>query len=479
MKGLGFCSNWEICMSLRDIGGSYARAGASVLSSAIAEPIAGWKGILSGGSQLAIEEARQKYTYVPDDPQAKQHLADLQYAMEPIGIAAENLNKRFGDTVYEATGSEALAAGATALPEAVLGLGGLRGLSPKASTLNPDIKPSPAQVEKAMVKVLDPFNLQKGKNPLKAEMFIGDKATDVPAKTKQNILAPGQGGVGWRLGPDGKMRFQISDKEAKWAAAPRNTLTTQHPARLELLLDHPELFRQYPDLDKIKVSKTSNPNENGAFRASFGKDGNLKGATIKLKTDRPDEDIMGTLLHEIQHWVQVKEGFSPGSSTKLFKELREKRMEYSTWLTRRMGTYMAARRMLDEGLDAETAYKMADDKTRVSLEVLKDIQKGKRTIEEQFEKVVEAKEKVDILQGLRKSSDGWNYTRTLGEMEARDVSDIYKMQKRGLDISKYTPTISRKMTDVGGNYEGHIIDPAKEALILPPQTANSAKLGTI
>jgi hypothetical protein len=450
----------------------YVKAGLSILSSAVAEPAAGWAGILSGGSLEAMARTREAMTYKPTDPKAQQAIADVGYAMEPIGIAADDLSQRMGDTVYDATGNATLAGLAHAVPEGIMSLGGLRSVKFRPTTYNPDITPSKAVVEKALIRTLDPFNLHKGANPLEAKMYIGKSATDVPEMTPMNILETGQPGVGWRLAPDGEYRFQISDKDAKF----KQDITKIKPLRseysaglpLDEVLDHPELFKQYPDLAKVQVKKTSDPKLNGSFRAYFDNKGNFTEGKIKLQTGRDSEDVMGILLHEIQHWVQTKEGWSSGSSSDTFKSLKEQQPAYVKQLKHDQGTFLAAKKMIEEGWDHKTTLKWAAEK-KVPVHKLKFkawTEQGNGNIDPLFESMGRTKKKVEVLQGLRKSTDGWNYYRTLGEIEARDTQWLRRAEKLGIDLEQYTPSVNRKILDLGGTYEGTLIDPRNEALIM-------------
>ena len=83
-----------------------------------------------------------------------------------------------------------------------------------------------------------------------------------------------------------------------------------------------------------------------------------------------------------------------------------------------------------------------------------------------YESMNKTKKKVEVLQGLRKSTDGWNYYRTLGEIEARDTQWLRRAEKLGIDLEQYTPSVNRKVLDLGGTYEGQLIDPRNEALIM-------------
>jgi hypothetical protein len=433
-----------------------AKAGLSMLTSVVAEAGAGWAGILSGGALDAMDRARENLTYIPEDgSKARGYLEKAAYEMEPVGIAADQLNRKVGDTVYDATGSPMAAAAATAIPEAIMSLGGLKSLKLKPSALNPDIKPTPEMMQKVVNRSLDPFNLHKGANPTEAKMYVGGQAVGVPKRIADNTLETGQPGVGWRVGPDGEARFQISDKAATFKLEPDIALNERHGAPIANIIEHKELFKMYPELAKIKIKKTNNPRNNGHFAVKFDNKGNLTGGDIALNTaGRSDTEIMGTMLHEMQHWIQVKEKFSPGSSADKFDNLKTKVLpKKASELKELMKSYANVETMLER---ADGAPAIAALKARQA-DLMKEVQS--------------TQEQVKILQGLKKSSDGWNYDRTLGEIEARDTTDMYNMERMGADPRQLTPAINRKRTSVGGAHEDIVIDPAKEALILPPQTS--------
>ena len=95
-------------------------------------------------------------------------------------------------------------------------------------------------------------------------------------------------------GVDGKPRFEIDDSRAK--------IANPNGATLGEVLDHPELYKNYPDLANTPVLPENNPTLKGSF------DGN----TIRVNRLFSDSSKKGTILHELQHAVQKKEKFSEG-----------------------------------------------------------------------------------------------------------------------------------------------------------------------
>ncbi len=115
---------------------------------------------------------------------------------------------------------------------------------------------------------------------------------------------------------DGKLRTEIPDSKARlhgvedWKEykVDPDDPTDSDVLRMGDFLDHPELYENYPGLADLNVEKGLTGNTVGSF------DGN----TVRLNLDRPYEDILGTVLHELQHGVQKIEDFSPGGNDSMF-----------------------------------------------------------------------------------------------------------------------------------------------------------------
>ena len=108
---------------------------------------------------------------------------------------------------------------------------------------------------------------------------------------------------------DAKPRFEIDDSNAK--IDPIRS-TTPGNYTLDQLLHHSELFFRYPYLKKLPIKITPPGSENYS-------DAKNKGAII-MSSKPPTESTgsLGVLLHEIQHAIQLKEGFAystPSSET--------------------------------------------------------------------------------------------------------------------------------------------------------------------
>lgn len=137
--------------------------------------------------------------------------------------------------------------------------------------------------------------------------------------------------TGWIKGKDGKWRFEIDDSKAK---INEDTITSEYMNQLvedydkvykiKEIIDHPDLFKHYPELEGIKVKFEP---ENGRYTGSFNAMTNtLKIAGLEEK-GLSNLQIKRIVLHEIQHAIQAKEGFARGGNVEMVKDLPEYQQE--------------------------------------------------------------------------------------------------------------------------------------------------------
>ena len=114
-------------------------------------------------------------------------------------------------------------------------------------------------------------------------------------------------GTGWFRSMDGKWRFELSDDGMTFRMRPENIPNT---TTLGELIDHEELFAAYPDMRNMRVDFLSMPEY---ARGNY----NLATNSIDLNENmRSDfQQLAETLVHEIQHAIQTREGFASGAST--------------------------------------------------------------------------------------------------------------------------------------------------------------------
>lgn len=127
--------------------------------------------------------------------------------------------------------------------------------------------------------------------------------------------------TGWSRGADGKWRFEISDDQARLAAKGDTAQAVLNNARLNAVedgrsevvasdvLDHPQLFAAYPELASVPITVTPvGVTAQARLRYVKGK------PHIMVKGTMPASRLPSSLLHELQHAIQRKEGYATGGS---------------------------------------------------------------------------------------------------------------------------------------------------------------------
>lgn len=189
-------------------------------------------------------------------------------------------------------------------------------------------------------------------------------AMSSPALVRPNLLAPntakqnlygGKSATGFEDAQgkftnltDNQQRFEIDDSKAKIKGGIE---TFDKALRLEDVLDHPQLYKQYPDIAKTEIA-VFNDVGNGAV-ASFANDSMIifkedfiknpqkystptiidkEGKPVQLDLSKLSnaERIKSTTLHEVQHIIQGKEGFAKGGSPRNVQETPEFQSMYNS-----------------------------------------------------------------------------------------------------------------------------------------------------
>ena len=142
--------------------------------------------------------------------------------------------------------------------------------------------------------------------------------------------------TGWFINPSDKQwRFEIDDKKSNinydgFKAYGTDALTLNENIynisldkngtmlSLEKIFNHPELFKQYPQLKNLDINFKFDKNDNslGFFSTGgLGRDTRIGINTAKVDITKVDE-LKDILVHEIQHAVQELEGFAVGANPK-------------------------------------------------------------------------------------------------------------------------------------------------------------------
>lgn len=151
------------------------------------------------------------------------------------------------------------------------------------------------------------------------DMIGGEKGTGYQDATSRDKVYSGA--------IDKKSRYEFSDDDAplRMDEVQKEELLAGQTHRLEKIIDHPELFRQYPQLRNLDV--VVDPDLTGANSGDAYYDRNYKAIALSEDMlDRSDDQIQSLLLHEIQHAIQDIEGFVPGTNPGVFRnpELTDK-----------------------------------------------------------------------------------------------------------------------------------------------------------
>ena len=114
--------------------------------------------------------------------------------------------------------------------------------------------------------------------------------------------------TGWWLGKDGKWRYEISDKEMRF----NPDGFTNNPQTVGDYVKHDRLFAAYPWVKKIDLKFVDEIDGRESLNGKYNRDND----TVYLKDGRTAEQMKSTLIHEIQHAIQVNEEFVTGANQK-------------------------------------------------------------------------------------------------------------------------------------------------------------------
>ena len=109
--------------------------------------------------------------------------------------------------------------------------------------------------------------------------------------------------TGWSRGLDNKWKFEIDDSKAKYK---EEKIRLGKAVNLNEVLEHEDLFKAYPDLKKVKVKEISDLDARGVYSPNFD--------CIFISENLPTQEKLKSLIHEVQHAIQVREGFAVGES---------------------------------------------------------------------------------------------------------------------------------------------------------------------
>lgn len=263
-------------------------------------------------------------------------------------------------------------------------------------------------------KTLDKAKLYEAQN-MKADGFTRD---EIWSKT------------GTYQGPDGRWRQEIPDVASKILDGKldikpsvehpngdftRGQISLKGESKLPEILDHPELYKAYPQLKDINIAYLD-PKWEGKAGALWDAQTN----TIQINKEIPNTTMLRTLLlHEIKHAVQDIEGFAKGGNPGMFKPkelpyledtFKKGKVDYERQITESMGV-----------LPTDIVH----FKNAVRTELTDP--KSKYVLDEWRKRNPEAVSKIELLvkteEALKKNeaANVEKYMRLMGEVEARNV----------------------------------------------------------
>ena len=170
--------------------GDFLRTVGSVGSSVVAEPLAGLGGLatlaITGGDSAkaaeVVESAREALTYTPETAGSQAAMQAIGETLAPIAEGLETVSSASGDTIYEWTGSPALAAAAYSLPTAALELAGIKGIRGVKQLKDADLRKG------QRIALLDP-ELKYSESV--AEVKLNKKGQLVEDKVGKKLVAEG------------------------------------------------------------------------------------------------------------------------------------------------------------------------------------------------------------------------------------------------------------------------------------------------
>jgi hypothetical protein len=253
--------------------------------------------------------------------------------------------------------------------------------------------------------------------PAERQQFMRDsletaKAMAAAGKTSEDIRAV----TGWFPGKyDGKMRWEVPDEDARYLPAVKGAkFGVLWNRRLDEVLDHPKLFAAYPYLRNVRVQTVS----------GLGVNGSIQGDVISLNAENWDMERFSTLLHEVQHWIQKREGFAVGSNPQAENErfgFLRSRLNY----LESTDEYKAGLRLIDRAWNAFDEASFSGDQGEAATAAYNAAEGAVEQIYRDNSSLSEARKVTRQLQKLTYGQLQFSaknaYSRSAGEIEARDV----------------------------------------------------------
>lgn len=232
--------------------------------------------------------------------------------------------------------------------------------------------------------------------------------------------------TGWERGADGKWRYEMPDvvlrDPKEWVNKKTLTLSDIVEKPNDLFKEYPELFDAYPELKDMKIlkgrAKSGGVFYNNAITLNLG---DIREA-IKYDMDThyklANNSLKKTLVHEIQHYIQDKEGFAQGGNSEMIID--------------KNALDAIAKLRAEKDAVAKEFYAMSPEEQ----------QRRKYEINKRYNDLTKQIERLE--KSSRIGYDG--YKRLSGEVEARNVSARLNMtpEERRKSLAESTEDVARK-----------------------------------
>ena len=467
------------------------------IASAVAEPLAGLHGLgaLAATQNLdaatnTIEKTRNSISSwgAPTSEEGKQGVADFQEFMAPVGEALGDAETYLGENTLEATGSPALAALAHSAPTMLMELIGLKGArtASQGGRLGTqyeigDLSAKPRrEIEQGGILA----GFKESQSPPMDNLI--EAAQDTPTgklgfeEDYKGVFKDDDGHWKWEIDdfdatlkqpsvvPADTLKKNLKDARkvkrdflidnahlirhkdegikaayltevkrleaavlaAKQAQKSGGKAPAPTPAGvfedLDAVFDHPELKAQYPEVFKDVQVDLNAKLDKGVW-------GQVAGNRLELSETLSAADKLETIMHELEHVIQGREGFAKGGSPDNMGGVKVR-------LNSQKKFFQEAAAQKHKPNDGETAYHKQLQLAKESLENLSD-------------------HNLDTKTGRHNA-----YESLLGEQNARLIEQLMKTK----GISKTLPTKIRNALPMGQNPIVHRATPAPDAW-LPPE----------
>ena len=261
--------------------------------------------------------------------------------------------------------------------------------------------------------------------------------------------------TGWYRGYDGKWRFEIDDSKMRFINHREESRRTW---KLDELIRHDALFAAYPELRNYTVLNFAfEDGINGVFSPGLNR--------IMLNPNLDRAGKRAALIHEIQHAIQVIEGFAAGSSTDYWQDAfvtdEEKRTE------RHLLELSRKNRLLEEDM-----YRMLEDTPDARRDALRATL-VKRHGEKAVREFTDTYNHLLNLQKQREMRAEQAYRNTAGEIEAADVANRLGLSAK--QRAETRPDIDRTNVRFSQSAGWHHAEYAPETAGIKEQLEHSAE----